>query len=123
MLRFDSTDIFDALLNSHDDDLDKLAFGVVGLDKHLVCLQFNAYEQEKSGLSASRVISARFFEQVAPCMNNFLVADRLADNQTLDETLDYTLSIRVKPTPAKLRLLAKRDETRRFLLIQWPDLA
>ncbi len=119
--KFNSADIFDGLLAASDAELDQLDFGVVGLDDSLVCHQFNAHEQEKSGLSSARVIGARFFEQVAPCMNNYLVADPLADNETLDETFPYTLSIRVTPTATKLRLLVKRDESRRFLLIEWAE--
>lgn len=118
---FSSPDLFDWLLEASDADLDALEFGVIELDDRLVCHRFNAHEQRKSGLSKERVIGKSFFDQVAPCMNNFMVADRLEDTGDLDETIPYTLSIKVTPTVAQLRMLARAGETRRFLVLQWSD--
>ena len=53
-------------------------------------------------------------------MNNFLVADRLRHEMPLDETMDYTLSVRVTPTPVRLRLLAQPELELRYLVIEWP---
>jgi photoactive yellow protein len=119
MPTFRTPELMDWLLDASDADLDQLDFGVIGLDADLNCLQFSAVEQTRSGLSTDRVIGVDFFEHIAPCMNNFLVADRLFEDADVDDIVPYTLSVRVKPNPVELRLLARRGEARRFLLITW----
>jgi hypothetical protein len=51
-------------------------------------------------------------------MNNFLVAQRFVDEPVLDVTLDYVLTFRMRPTPAKLRLLQQPDGRLHYILIQ-----
>jgi hypothetical protein len=61
------------------------------------------------------------FTMVAPCMNNFMVAHRFeeaaAEGQSLDLTLDYVLTLRMRPAKVKMRLLASPGADRRFVLI------
>lgn len=118
-MSFNDQNLLSHLLSAGDDALDRLAFGVIGLDPQLVCERFNAFESAQSGLSPERVIGRPFFEQVAPCMNNYLVADRLREQGPVDEIMSYVLSVRVTPTPVQLRLLVAADEPRRFLVIDW----
>lgn len=119
MPSFDDADLFQALLTADRQTLDALDFGVIGLDPGLSCTHYNRIESDHSGLSADHVIGLPFFDQVAPCMNNFLVADKLRAAESLDEIIDYTLSVRIKPTPVRLRLLAAASEEQRFLLVDW----
>ena len=62
------------------------------------------------------------FTVVAPCMNNFLVAQRFEDAATLGErldvTVDYVLTLRMRPIKVKLRLLATADAAQRYVLVQ-----
>ena len=71
-----------------------------------------------AGLSPERVVGKHLFEAVAPCMNNYLVAQRFEDGGALDETLDYVLTLRMKPTPVKLRLVKGGADERRYVLVQ-----
>ena len=41
-------------------------------------------------------------------MNNYLVAQRFIDEPEIDDTIDFVLTLRMRPTPVKLRLLKSR---------------
>ena len=73
--------------------------------------RYNAFESKAAGLSLQRVIGNDLFTVVAPCMNNYLVAQRFEDaaegGSRLDATIDYVLTLRMRPTKVKLRLLAQ----------------
>ena len=97
--------------------LDALPFGVVGLDGENVVELYNTHEVRSSGLSRSRVVGRHFFFDVAPCMNNYLVAQRFDDEAELDVIVPYVLTLRMRPTPVKLRLLRTATCARRFLLV------
>lgn len=97
--------------------LDALPFGVVGLDGENVVEIYNAHEARSSGLSRERVVGRHFFFDVAPCMNNYLVAERLEEAAPVDVTLPYVLTFRMRPTPVRLRLLRAAGTPRRWVLI------
>ncbi len=97
---------------------DALPFGLVGLDSRGVVEVYNATEARMAGLDAGAVIGVPFFDAVAQCMNNFMVAQRFEDEPELDETLDYVLTLRMRPTKVRLRLLSSDRATRRYVLIQ-----
>ncbi|RTL64376.1 MAG: phosphonate transporter [Hyphomicrobiales bacterium] len=111
------------LLGSTPEDLDQLPFGVIGFDREGIVRQYNAWEAKAAGLTQSRVIGQPLFTSVAPCMNNYLVAQRFedaaGDKQALDRTLPYVLTLRMRPTKVLLRLLAPAVPDRRFVLVQW----
>ncbi len=79
---------------------------------------YNATESKNAGLSPQRVLGKHFFEEVAPCMNNFMVAQRFDDVDELDEIIPYVLTLRMRPTPVRLRLLKAPGCTTRFVLIE-----
>jgi len=62
------------------------------------------------------------FVELAPCLNNCLVAGRFEEAQdqaqALDETLPYVLSFRMRPTRVQMRLLSSPDQPLRFILVQ-----
>lgn len=90
--------------------LSTLEFGVIGFDDEGIVKVYNAYESKMTGLSYESVIDADLFSTVAPCMNNFLVAqkfeDALDEKIELDETIDFVLTLKMKPTRVKLRLIS-----------------
>ncbi|HEY8382346.1 MAG TPA: PAS domain-containing protein [Microvirga sp.] len=100
------------------DVLDTLTFGVVGLDHAGDVAVYNATEARLAGLSRDGVLGKHFFHAVAPCMNNYLVAQRFDDERVLDATIDYVLTFRMRPTPVKLRLLQAPAARLRYILIQ-----
>lgn len=120
-LEFAQPEIFDHLLALNAAELDALEFGVIGIAADTVVRDYNALESKIAGLSKERVIGHPLFTVVAPCMNNFMVAQRFEDaaaaGQTLDLTLDYVLTLRMRPVKVQLRLLADPRAERRFVLI------
>jgi photoactive yellow protein len=107
-----------------DAELDALDFGVIGIDGEGVVKRYNAFESKAAGLSSQRVLGQPLFTVVAPCMNNFMVAQRfddaLADGSALDATLDYVLTLRMRPVKVRLRLLAAHGGAFRYVLVQRP---
>lgn len=116
----------DALLGSllplNGTDLDALAFGVIGFDAATLVCDYNACESRMAGLSRDKVIGLPLFTAVAVCLNNFMVAQRFEEAEAagaaLDATIDYVLTLRMRPQRVRLRLLARPGEARRFVLIQ-----
>jgi hypothetical protein len=68
------------------------------------------------------VVGQPLFTNVAPCLNNFMVAQRFEDAQddgsTLDDTIDYVLTLRMRPVKVALRLLASPGVAHRYVLVQ-----
>jgi photoactive yellow protein len=104
------------------EQLDRLDFGVIGFDADTTVSLYNLTESEAAGLTASRVVGQPLFTNVAPCLNNFMVAQRFEDAQdegsTLDDTIDYVLTLRMRPVKVKLRLLAAPGSSHRYVLVQ-----
>jgi len=123
-LDFDQSDLLDRLRAAVDAELDTLEFGVIGFDDQALVRRYNACESRMAGLSPQRVLGQHLFTAVAPCMNNFMVAQRFEDAATesspLDATLDYVLTLRMRPSKVKLRLLAAPGAALRYVLISRP---
>jgi photoactive yellow protein len=121
-LQFADADLLQALNDAPDDGLDTLPFGVIGFDADGSVRRYNRFESQAAGLSTSRVIGHHLFTVVAPCMNNFLVAQRFEDaaasGQTLDATINYVLTLRMRPVKVLLRLLAAPGSAYRYVLVQ-----
>ena len=99
-------------------DRDALAFGVVGFAADTIVQVYNATEARMSGLDPVTVVGVPFFDAVAQCMNNFMVAQRLEDEPELDDIFPYVLTLRMRPTKVRLRLLATAKTPRRYVLIE-----
>ena len=119
---FDSADVLSYLSQADDAALDALDFGVIGFDGEGVVRRYNQFESEAAGLSPERVLGHALFTVVAPCMNNFLVAQRfedaLAEDTALDDAVPYVLTLRMRPTKVRLRLLAVPGTAMRYVLVQ-----
>ena len=124
-LHFSDTGLLPALQQLSDADLDMLEFGVIGIDASDVVRRYSAFESRMAGLSPQRVLGHPLFTVVAPCMNNFMVAQRFVDAATaalpLDVTIDYVLTLRMRPVKVKLRLLAAPGEGMRYVLVLRPS--
>jgi len=118
MMEFNDLDVVSALDAMDAAQFDTLPFGLVAMDAQGVVLAYNQAESRLSGLPAERVIGRHFFTEVAPCTNNFLVADRFRARQDLDETLNYVFSVKLQPTPVRLRLLRREQGGRMYLMVQ-----
>lgn len=102
--------------------LDHLEFGVIGFDAETIVTHYNTFESQAAGLSPQRVLGQPLFRLVAPCMNNFMVAQRFEDTAQartiLDATIDYVLTLRMRPAKVRLRLLAGAEQGTRYVLVQ-----
>ncbi len=107
---FDEENLGQVLSQLNSDQLNALAFGVIGFDNEGLVKVYNTYESIMAGLSYDSVIDTDLFSTVAPCMNNFLVAQKFEDaveeQASLDEIMDYVLTLKMKPTRVKLRLIS-----------------
>lgn len=121
---FDQVDLCTRLEALSSAELDALEFGVIGIDAVTVVRLYNAYEVRRASLAPSRMLDRPLFTVAAPCMNNYLVAQRfadaLADNLPLDVTLDYVLTAMMRPVKVRLRLLATPGAALRYVAVQWP---
>ena len=103
------------------DDLDRLPFGVIGFDDATDVRTYNACESRAAGLRPDSVLARPLFKVVAPCMNNFMVAQRFEDaaaaGTELDEVIDYVLTLRMRPVKVRLRLVAAPGLRLRYVLV------
>lgn len=121
-IAFDDADVLDFLTTASEADFDAAPFGVIGFDADGIVTRYNATESRLAGLSPPRVLGHALFTVVAPCMNNYLVAQRFEDaaanGSTLDVTIDYVLTLRMKPVKVRLRLLAAPRTPLRYVLVE-----
>lgn len=115
---FTDPGIFERLEVSDDAALDDVSFGVIAMAPDGEVIAYNATESRYAGLSHAKVIGRHFFSAVAPCTNNFMVAHRFESEPTLDATIDYIFTLRMKPSPVKLRLLKHPGGKRMYLLVE-----
>ncbi|MES2759920.1 MAG: PAS domain-containing protein [Pseudomonadota bacterium] len=103
------------------EQLDALDFGVIGFDSDTVVRLYNEFESKAAGLAPQRVLGQPLFTVVAPCMNNFMVAQRFEDaletGAPLDATIDYVLTLRMRPVKVALRLLASPGAALQYVLV------
>jgi photoactive yellow protein len=123
-MEFDQADMLKRLESLDAVELDALSFGVIGFDGDTLVQRYNSLESKMAGLSAARVVGHPLFTAVAPCMNNFLVAQRFEDaaaaGSSLDDTIDYVFTLRMRPVKVKLRLLAAPGLPLRYVLVNRP---
>lgn len=117
LLKFDDIDV-PALEALPPAEMDGLPFGVIGIDADGIARVYNDTESRLAGLSRERVCGQPFFQAIAQCMNNYLVAQRFEDEAALDEIIPYVLTLRMRPTPVRLRMLASPEAPLRYLLIE-----
>lgn len=111
-----------ALLETADEAaLNALGFGVIGFGLDGRVQRYNTFESKAAGLGVERVLDQDLFTVIAPCMNNFLVAQRFADahngGEHLDDTISYVLTLRMRPTKVKLRLLSAPAAPLSYVLV------
>ena len=97
---------------------DRLDFGVVGLAPDTRVEIYNATEARLSGLDPQGILGVPFFETIGQCMNNFMVAQRFEEEAELDAIVPYVLTLRMRPTRVRLRLLAAPGGAHRYILIE-----
>lgn len=99
-------------------EMDELPTGVIGMSQDGIVVVYNRAEAELSRLTPARVLGRHFFGNVAPCTNNHLIAQRFETEPELDATLDYVFTLRMAPTPVRLRMLRSAAEPLMYLLVE-----
>ncbi len=115
---FDDPDLGERLPQLSTSALDELPFGVIGFGADDLVVVYNAFESARAGISPDRVVGRHLFVEVAPCTNNFLVAQRFLDEPDLDDQIDYVFTLRMRPTPVRLRLVARSGSALRYMLVR-----
>ena len=118
---FEAPDLLNWFSQADDGHLDHLNFGVIAFDAEQVVRRYSRMEAEMAGFSQAGALGQKVFVELAPCMNNFMVAGRFeeagASGQSIDETLPYVLTFRMRPTRVRLRLLGPAASGLRYIAI------
>lgn len=118
-MQFNASNAYSDLLErAQSGRLNELDFGVIGFDAEDVVIYYNTSESEDAGIDAAAVIGQDLFVEVAPCFNNFLVAERFEEEDDIDDEIEYVLTLKMRPTKVKLRLLKNADQDARFILVR-----
>jgi photoactive yellow protein len=111
---FSDANIIDWLDTHSEENYDSLPYGVVQMNGQGIVTAYNTYESVIGGISKENAIGKNFFVQVAPCTNNFMVAEKYKQ-ESLDEELPYLFTYVTQPTPVILRLI-KGTNGKQYLL-------
>ncbi|ACY18006.1 PAS domain-containing protein [Haliangium ochraceum] len=117
-LAFDDADLYDALNGYSAEALDSVAFGVVRMNSDMRVIAYNRAEAENSGLRPAQVLGKHVFLEVAPCLDNEMVAAQYRIQGDLDTQLDYVLAFFMRPTPVRLRLLKRAAHDWSYLCVK-----
>jgi photoactive yellow protein len=113
LISFEQLNLMNSLTSLNQQGLDELAFGVIRFNKEYIVVEYNRFETEATGLTRDYVVGKHVFNQIAQCMNNYMVAQQFEDawatSSNLDTTIDYVLTWRMKPTKVMLRLLREEN--------------
>ena len=118
MMEFDSPDLLTRLEAASEPILDAAPFGIIRMESGGRVVAYNTFESQLAGLSKDRVVGRDFFADVAPCTNNYLIAERYRSEAEMDVYLDYVFTLRMKPTPVKLRLLKSPSASHMYMLVR-----
>jgi photoactive yellow protein len=120
-ISFEQPDVLARLEALDDAGFDGLDFGAIGFDGDTRICRYNAYESQAASLGADKALGCSLFTDVAQCMNNYMVAQRFEDARSegvsLDATIDYVLTWRMRPTKVKLRMLYSSQYPTRYILL------
>lgn len=121
-ITFDHADILANLESLNDNEIDNLDFGVIGINRDSIVCRYSAYESKFAGVMQSDALGKNLFTELAQCMNNFMVAvrfeDAVSEGRSLDATVDFMFSWRMRPTNVQLRLLFAPEYSTRYILVR-----
>lgn len=113
---FSSPTILNWLEIQEANSYDQLEFGVVKMNLNNEVVSYNRQESEITGIDPLFTLGKNFFVQIAPCTNNFMVAEKFRKSE-LDEELDYVFTHIMEPTKVRLRLLKSAAAQHQYMLV------
>lgn len=113
-LTFDNPTLPEWLDANSEQAYDTLPFGVVKMNYEGTVINYSKWQSELSGVTKENAKGKNFFTQVAPCTNNFMVAEKYK-RDALDEIMPYMFTYITLPTPVELRLI-KGSKGSQYLL-------
>jgi photoactive yellow protein len=105
---FNEAHLIDWLDSNSEDSYNTLPFGIVQMNYNGIVTAYNSSISIIGGISKESAIGKNFFIQVAPCTNNFMVAEKFGQ-ESLDEEMPYMFTYITQPTPVILRLLKGKN--------------
>jgi photoactive yellow protein len=105
---FSEANMIDWLDSNSEESYNNLTFGVVQMNEQGIVTAYNSNISIIGGVTKDNAIGKNFFIQVAPCTNNFMVAEKY-QQETLDEEMPYMFTYITQPTPVILRLLKGKN--------------
>jgi photoactive yellow protein len=107
MTRFNSRELDTLLPTISDEDLDKLSFGAVEVDRNGRILRYNKAEGDITGRDPKATLGKNFFKEVAPCTNSTEFFGKFEDGVrrgSLNALFEYTFDYQMRPTRVKVQM-------------------
>lgn len=117
-MTFENKNLFKWLNSATELEIDSLDFGVIGFNNQMKIRLYNSVEEKNAGFNREKVLNTHVFIDIAQCMNNYMVSLKFETLDIIDETIDYILSFRMRPTPVKLRLLKDKSIDTNYIIIK-----
>ena len=118
---FEQAQMWEHLQAASDEALDSMRFGVIAFDAEQRVCRYNRVESALANFKQDEVIGQHVFVELAPCLNNYLVAGRFEEareaGQAMDVIMPYVLTFRMRPTRVRMRLLASPGHAVRYMLV------
>lgn len=125
VLLYDPLNIDNVLSQMAPDEIDRLPFGVIKVDRKGKILVYNAAEGMISGRDPSRVVGRNFFREIAPCTNRAEFLGRFVEGLKtgkLDAQFKYLFDFRMRPTMVSVHLRSSYDDENVWIVIQAENL-
>ncbi len=107
IVKFGATNVANELAQMSDEDIDKLAFGLVELDRDGKILRYNAAEADIAGLDQEGMVGRDFFKEVAPCTRTDVFEGRFrqgVEQGKLDIEFAYVFDHQMPQTQVRVHM-------------------
>lgn len=107
VVKFQDKDLDNVMSKMNADQLDKLAFGAVQLDKDGKIIQYNNAEGAITGRDPKAMIGKNFFNEVAPCTKSPAFYGKFVEgvrSGLLNTQFEYLFNYNMKPTQVKVHM-------------------